>query len=279
VILVPVIAMAVIVSEAVPVFLSVTVLAVLVVPIATVPKLKLVGESATIGTVLKLKVAVTDLDEVIVTEQLPVPLQAPLQPAKTDPDAAVAVRPTNAPLANIALQVVGQLMPAGLLVTLPLPVPASETVKGKTAVKVAVTALAAFMVTEHPAVPEQAPLQPVNAEPAAGVSVNVTTVPLMKFALHVPGQLMPAGLLVTVPVPLPAKVTVSGKITLKVAVTDFEASMVTEQEPLPEQAPLQPVKMEPAAACAVRVTRVPSENPNTHLPGQLMPAGLLVTEP
>jgi hypothetical protein len=49
----------------------------------------------------------------------------------------------------------------------------------------------------------------VNAEPALGVAVRVTTVPLRKSAAHVAPQLIPAGLLVTVPVPAPARVTVS----------------------------------------------------------------------
>jgi hypothetical protein len=43
---------------------------------------------------------------------------------------------------------------------------------------VAVTDSAAFIVTAHVPVPVQAPLHPVNAEPDAGVAVNVTTVPL-----------------------------------------------------------------------------------------------------
>jgi hypothetical protein len=76
-------------------------------------------------------------------------------------------------------------------------------------VNVAVTAAAAFIVTVHGPVPVQAPLQPVNADPAFGVAVSVTTVPLTKSALHVAPQLIPAGLLVTVPVPAPARVTVS----------------------------------------------------------------------
>ena len=46
--------------------------------------------------------------------------------------------------------------------------------------------------------------------------------------------------------------------TMKVAVTDLAAFMVTWQEPVPEQAPLQPVKVEPAAGAAVRVTTVPA---------------------
>ncbi len=43
----------------------------------------------------------------------------------------------------------------------------------------------------------------------------------------------------------------------KVAVTDLTASMVTVQGPVPVQSPLQPVKVDPAAEVAVRVTEVP----------------------
>ncbi len=43
---------------------------------------------------------------------------------------------------------------------------------------------------------------------------------------------------------------------LKLAVTDFIASIVTTHVPVPEQAPLQPVKIEPFAGSADRVTCV-----------------------
>jgi hypothetical protein len=39
----------------------------------------------------------------------------------------------------------------------------------------------------------------------AGTAVSFTLVPAAKDALHVEGQFMPVGLLVTVPVALPAK--------------------------------------------------------------------------
>ena len=39
--------------------------------------------------------------------------------------------------------------------------------------------------------------------------------------------------------------------------TVFDAFMVRMQEPTPEQAPLQPVKLDPAAGVALRVTEVP----------------------
>ena len=59
---------------------------------------------------------------------------------------------------------------------------------------------------EQAPVPEHAPAQPANVLPLEGVSVSVTTVPLGKFALQLVVQLIPAGLLVTVPVPVPAAV-------------------------------------------------------------------------
>jgi hypothetical protein len=133
-----------------------------------------------------------------------VPLQAPLQPLNFQPLAAVAVRVTWVPGAKLALQVDGQLMPEGELVTVPLPV--TLTVNVDSWVKVAVTARAVLIVTVQPPVPLQAPLQPLKTQPLVAVAVKVTFVPLENPALHVDGQLMPAGLLVTVP--LPVKLTV-----------------------------------------------------------------------
>jgi hypothetical protein len=55
----------------------------------------------------------------------------PDQPAKLDPEAGVAVRATAVPLLSVAEQLLPQLMPAGLLVTVPLPVPALARVRVK----------------------------------------------------------------------------------------------------------------------------------------------------
>jgi hypothetical protein len=61
---------------------------------------------------------------VIESVQVAVPLQAPDQPAKNAPFAAVATNFTLVPEAKDAVQVGEQLMPAGVLVTVPLAVPA-----------------------------------------------------------------------------------------------------------------------------------------------------------
>lgn|SRR5262249_34334490 len=69
------------------------------------------------------KVAVTDLLLVMDTEHVPVPVHTPLQPVKVDPAAAVAVKFTEAPLEYTSEQSAPHEIPAGELVTEPLPVP------------------------------------------------------------------------------------------------------------------------------------------------------------
>ena len=61
----------------------------------------------------------------------------------------------------------------------------------------------------------------MKVDPGSGVAVNVTTVPLAKLAPHTDPQLIPDGLLVTEPVPVPPFVTVRRKVwvVLNVAVT------------------------------------------------------------
>ena len=210
------------------------------------------------------KVAVTDWAALIVTTQIPVPLHpAPLQPLNTDPLAGVAVSVTDVPLANDALHVAPQLIPTGLLVTVPLPLPAFVTVRvyTYTCVKLALTACAALIVTTQVPVPlHPAPLHPLNVDPLADVAVKVTCVPPANEALHVAPQSMPAGLLVTVPLPVPVFVTVRAYTynCVKVALTACASVIVTTHVPVPlHPAPLQPLNTEPADGLAVRVTIVP----------------------
>ena len=74
-----------------------------------------------------LNVAVTDRFTSITTEQS-VPLQSPLQPAKVEPTPGVAVKTTVLLGAKPALQIPGQDIPLGLLVTEPTPAPSIVTV-------------------------------------------------------------------------------------------------------------------------------------------------------
>ena len=162
-----------------------------------------------------MKVAVTVVAAETVTVQVPVPVHPPpLLPVKVEPAAGVAVNVTAVPLVKLAEQVAPQLIPTGALVTVPLPVPAGTTVRVKLCrVKVAVTVVAAESVIVHDPVPEQPPpVQPVKVEPAAAVAVSVTVVPLAKLAEQVAPQLIPTGELVTVPLPVPAGVTVRVKV-------------------------------------------------------------------
>jgi hypothetical protein len=83
----------------------------------------------------------------------------------------------------------------------------------KLAVKVAVTSLPpkdtvqVLLCFPHELTPD--PDHPPKPNPAAGVAVKVTCGLPVKFAEQVPGQLMPAGVLVMVPVPAPATFTVN----------------------------------------------------------------------
>ena len=92
----------------------------------------------------------------------------------------------------------------------------------------------------------------------------------------------PSGDEETVPLPVPAFVSVSVKLTgavLNVAVTEAAAATVTVHAVVPAQAPPQPAKTEPVAGVAVSVTAVPLAKPAEHVAPQLMPAGADVSVP
>jgi hypothetical protein len=79
------------------------------------------------------------------------------------------------------VHVAPQVIPAGLEATVPEPTVAtlSVYVTVGAAANVAVTVVAAFIVTVHVPLPVHPPLQPPNTMPLAGVAVSVTTAPLV----------------------------------------------------------------------------------------------------
>ena len=100
----------------------------------------------------------------------------------------VSVSVTRVPAAKLALQMVPQLIPEGLLVTVPIPVPARLTLKTSAfwvGLKVAVTCwLALSFTVQVGLVPVQAPDHPAKNEVLIGAAVSVTWVPLAKLALQ-----------------------------------------------------------------------------------------------
>ena len=178
-----------------------------------------------------------------------------------------------------------QVIPAGLEETEPVPVPVLDTVSvGVFKVKVAVTDRACVEGHDAGARAGAALTGPpgeVRARPP-GVAVRVTTVPNAKLVAHVAPQVIPTGLEVTEPDPVPVldTVRVLSGFRSNVAVTECAASIVTMQVPVPVQPdPVQPVKSEPTSAVAVSVTTAPSPKALEHVAPQSIPAGLEVTEP
>jgi hypothetical protein len=144
------------------------------------------------------------------TTQGPVPLQAPLQPAKVDPPIAVAMSVTELPTGKLAEQPVPQPMPLGILATVPVPVPdfVTERLAVLTpAVKIATTV--ALLCNRQAPVPEQpAPLHPAKPDPGAAAADNTTVVPASNRAEQMLPHSRPPGEDVTVPLPVPCFWTV-----------------------------------------------------------------------
>ncbi len=111
--------------------------------------------------------------------QAPVPLHDPDQPVKPDPLAGTAVSVTDVSWLKFAAQSGGHAIPGGLLVIVPTPCPEILANRDCTGTKFAVTVCGELRVTMHTSMPVQADaLHPANAEPADGVAVSVTAVPL-----------------------------------------------------------------------------------------------------
>jgi hypothetical protein len=141
-------------------------------------------------------------------------------------------------------------MPDGLLVIVPEPAPDFVTVRLNCAVNVASTAIGeAPTVKLHAPLPEHWPPQLVKTDPADADCVRITNVPFMKVNVQVPGQLIPAGELVTVPEPLPGRLTVTSAWAANVTPTDSGEVPIVRLHVVvacPAQAPLQLTNVDPA---------------------------------
>ena len=85
--------------------------------------------------------------------------------------------------------------------------------------------------------------QPSSRERRSGLAVSATPASESKSELHVPGQLIPFGLLTTRPAPpLPMIVMDTLDSTTNLAPVVFAESIVTAQSGVPVQAPVQPAK-------------------------------------
>jgi hypothetical protein len=218
-------------------------------------------------------------------------LSQPLQPPKVDPAATTAVNVTCWPVANEAVLPLAQgelqLIPAGLLVMVPVPFPAVDTVRLWVGLNAACTLRSPVIVTVQVGSPEESvdvlsqPLQPPDTDPAPATSVNVTSCPEAKEAVlpSAQGELqsIPAGLLVIVPMPFPAVDTVSEWLgaTLNVACTLRSPFMVSVHTGSPEELvdvlsqPRQPPKTDPAAAAAVNTKPCPAGTEEVTVQGEL----------
>ncbi len=187
---------------------------------------------------------------------------SPVQPAKVDVAFGVAVSVTDVPTEYDSLQSPGQLIPAGLEVTVPDPVPeiVTASVFGGMRSNVAVQLRAAFIVT-LPSVQSASPLHPANVEPDAGAGMSVTEVPSSYISVQSLPQLIPVGLVVTVPEPVPVFDTVRVKVASgfrsNVAV-QVRAAFIVTWPSLQSASPVHPANIDPALAVGVSVTTVPS---------------------
>ena len=182
------------------------------------------GSVVTTGAACRTKLAVAVRAPVIVTTHVEDPLQAPPHPLKVFEALGVAVSVTVDPLAKLATHpvtpaapfVIVQLIPAGADVTVPLPLPPPDTLRPGEALKVAVTERALVIDTVHGEVPVHAPLHPAKTLPVLAEAFSVTEAPVENVVEHpvapatpfVIVQLMPAGVEVTVPLPVPPPETV-----------------------------------------------------------------------
>lgn len=116
--------------------------------------------------------------------------------------------------------------------------------------KVALTLVRLLIDTLQVPMPVHAPSQPVNVDPPLAAAVSTTAVPAEYVCRQFPGQLIPAGAVVTVPAPDPALDTISAGGDVGDGDTEFEAA---DSGPTPI----------PFVACTEQAYGVPLVSPET----------------
>ena len=92
----------------------------------------------------------------------------------------------------------------------------------------------------------------------SGAAASVIIVPCVTVCVHVEPQLIAPPVMLPLPAPDFATVSVNVGVQRERRGDDAAAVIVTVHAPVPVHAPLQPVNVEPAAGVAVSVTTVPS---------------------
>lgn len=154
--------------------------------------------------------AVTDFLASTVTTQAFRPLHAPDHFTNRQPLFGFLAKVTTVPSSKLPLQSDPHLIPAGLLVMVPLPLLVTDSLKdGGEKVVVTVVGASISIVHSEPE-PTHASPQPPTTEPASATAVRVTVLPERNVSEQATPQSSPVGSLLTTPLPLPDFSTVNG---------------------------------------------------------------------
>jgi hypothetical protein len=205
-------------------------------------------------------------------------LQDPVQRTNVHFGVGVASMVVVVPAGKEREQADPQLMPAGVLLTVPWPTFVIATGKTVPASTNDATAAAAHLaVTVHEgATPRHEPDQPANTQPDSGVACSVTRVPTGSTAPQaVPHAIPAAGPEIE---PFPVTLTASGAregcVPPMAAVTERARVTGTTHAPVPVHAPPHATGPD-----AVSVTGTPAPKEATQASPQTMPGTSLVTDP
>src|SRR3954464_7284891 len=170
------------------------------------------------------KPAVTERALFMATVQVdPLTVSHPVHPVNSEPSPGLAVSVTVEPITYGSVQSAPHEMPPGCDVTVPLPMSVRLMVTFKVKrcrSNLAASVRGALIVSVHvgPDGESQA-THPMKLERLSADAVRLTCESLMNVDVHVAGQLMPAGVEVTVPPPSPVRARSSASMARTTTVT------------------------------------------------------------